>query len=379
MKKVMLVFGTRPEAIKMAPLCKALQHGQDIKLIVCVTAQHREMLDQVLQTFDVHPDIDLDIMKDCGDLFEVTAKMVTEMRDVLSAHKPDLVVVHGDTATTFASALASFYSGIKVAHVEAGLRTNDIYAPFPEEFNRRATALVTNYHFVPTRLCFDRLKSEGVNSSNILLSGNTVVDALQMVLKKFETDNDFLWKTKQRISERLELAYEKEKFVLVTGHRRENLGRGFREICEAIRELASKYNNINFVYPVHLNPEVQKPVHNILGGLNNVWLIKPLAYEEFVYLMSKSYFVMTDSGGIQEEAPSLGKPVLVMRDTTERGEAIEAGTVKLVGTKRENIVKFVEKLICEPDLYNTMSKAHNPYGDGLASSRISNFIAKCLL
>ena len=378
MTKIMIVFGTRPEAIKMAPLCKEFERAVDIQLTVCVTAQHREMLDQVLNTFGIIPDIDLDIMRCAGDLHEVTASMITEMRGVLATTSPDLVIVHGDTATTFATALASFYSGIDVAHVEAGLRTNDIRAPFPEEFNRRATSLVAKYHLAPTTMCFDQLVNEGIAYENILVSGNTVIDALYMALDKIDSSPSLLKNIQDSLNTYINFDYDIEKFVLITGHRRENLGQGLLEICTAVKELASKYKNLHFVYPMHLNPNVQKPVQNILDKLDNVWLTEPLAYDEFLYLMNKSYFVMTDSGGIQEEAPSLGKPVLVMRDVTERMEALKAGTVKLVGTKKEVIVNNVDELICNPDLYSKMSTAHNPYGDGMASERIVQYLLDCL-
>jgi len=370
----MIVFGTRPEAIKMAPLCHTFRNQSEIETVICVTAQHREMLDQVLDMFELSPDIDLNIMQKGQDLFDVTASILVKMRDTLKSIKPDIVLVHGDTTTTFATSLACFYMGIKVAHVEAGLRTHDIYAPFPEEYNRRSTGIIANYHFAPTELSQENLFSEGVSKRNILVTGNTVIDALHLVLEKIDCDLSRSKDIVLRLNRILRFDWRAERFVLVTGHRRENFGQGFLNICEAIREVAIKNPEIHFVYPVHLNPNVQNPVNEILMDLGNVWLIDPLDYQDFVYLLKKSYLVLTDSGGIQEEAPSLGKPVLVMRDVTERPEAVEAGTVKLVGSSKENIVSSIELLLNDQDLYSKMSLAHNPYGDGKACERIVNYI-----
>ena len=370
----MVVFGTRPEAIKMAPLCHKLRLQSDIETVICVTAQHREMLDQVLNIFDLIPDIDLNIMKKGQDLFDVTSNILLKMRNTLRDVKPDLVLVHGDTTTTFATSLACFYLGVKVGHVEAGLRTNDIYAPFPEEYNRQSTGILTNYHFAPTDLSQQNLLKEGKNKEDIIVTGNTVIDALHLVLNSFEEDKNKSKYTDIRLNKSLKFDWKNNRFVLVTGHRRENFGEGFLEICEAIKVLATRHKDTHFIYPVHLNPNVQKPVNEILSGLDNVWLIEPLEYEEFVYLLNYSYLVLTDSGGIQEEAPSLGKPVLVMRDVTERPEAVKAGTVKLVGASKKNIITSIDMLLNDKSLYSKMSKAHNPYGDGRACDRIVNFI-----
>lgn len=370
----MVVFGTRPEAIKMAPLCHKLRLQSDIETVICVTAQHREMLDQVLNIFDLIPDIDLNIMKKGQDLFDVTSNILLKMRNTLRDVKPDLVLVHGDTTTTFATSLACFYLGVKVGHVEAGLRTNDIYAPFPEEYNRQSTGILTNYHFAPTDLSQQNLLKEGKNKEDIIVTGNTVIDALHLVLNSFEEDKNKSKYTDIRLNKSLKFDWKNNRFVLVTGHRRENFGEGFLEICEAIKVLATRHKDTHFIYPVHLNPNVQKPVNEILSGLGNVWLIEPLEYEEFVYLLNYSYLVLTDSGGIQEEAPSLGKPVLVMRDVTERPEAVKAGTVKLVGASKKNIITSIDILLNDKSLYSKMSKAHNPYGDGRACDRIVNFI-----
>lgn len=374
MKKIMVVFGTRPEAVKMAPLCHKLRLQNDIETVICVTAQHREMLDQVLNIFNLIPDIDLNIMKKGQDLFDVTSNILLKMRNTLRDVKPDLVLVHGDTTTTFATSLACFYLGVKVGHVEAGLRTNDIYAPFPEEYNRQSTGMLTNYHFAPTDLSQQNLLKEGKNKEDIIVTGNTVIDALHLVLNSFEEDKNKSKYTDIRLNKSLKFDWKNNRFVLVTGHRRENFGEGFLEICEAIKVLATRHKDTHFIYPVHLNPNVQKPVNEILSGLDNVWLIEPLEYEEFVYLLNYSYLVLTDSGGIQEEAPSLGKPVLVMRDVTERPEAVKAGTVKLVGASKKNIITSIDMLLNDKSLYSKMSKAHNPYGDGRACDRIVNFI-----
>ena len=370
----MIVFGTRPEAIKMAPLCHKLRLQSDIETIICVTAQHREMLDQVLDIFNLSPDIDLNIMKKGQDLFDVTSNILLKMRDTLIDNKPDLVLVHGDTSTSFVTSLACFYLDIKVGHIEAGLRTNDIYAPFPEEYNRQSIGMLSNYHFAPTILSQNNLLKEGKKKEDIVVTGNTVIDALHIVLNTFEEDKNKSEYTDLRLNKSINFNWKNSRFILITGHRRENFGEGFLKICEAIKVLASRHKDTHFVYPVHLNPNVQKPVNDILSGLDNVWLIEPLEYEEFIYLLSYSYFVLTDSGGIQEEAPSLGKPVLVMRDVTERPEAVEAGTVKLVGASKKNIITNIEMLLNDKGLYSKMSKAHNPYGDGRACDRIVDFI-----
>jgi len=385
MKKVMLVFGTRPEAIKMAPLVKEFQkHPQEFKTIVCVTGQHREMLDQVLRIFEITPDYDLNIMKQGQDLYDVTARVLTGMCDVLKDTQPDVVLVHGDTTTSTASALAAFYQQIPVGHVEAGLRTHDIYSPWPEEMNRLITGRIATYHFSPTPLSKQNLLNEGVKATSIIVTGNTVIDALYMVIDKIKKD--------EKLDEELEgilrtSGYDVnrlqggKKLVLITGHRRENFGDGFISMCKAIQTLTKRYPDVDFVYPMHLNPNVRKPIHEVFGedlsNLGNMFFIEPLEYLSFVYLMEKSTIVLTDSGGIQEEAPGLGKPVLVMRDTTERPEALEAGTVKLVGTDYDKIVNEVSILLDDKVRYEEMSKAVNPYGDGKACTRIINmFISK---
>ncbi|MCT7551031.1 UDP-N-acetylglucosamine 2-epimerase (non-hydrolyzing) [Aliarcobacter butzleri] len=373
MKKVLLIFGTRPEAIKMAPLVKSFEKEKTIELKVCVTAQHREMLDQVLQIFDIKPDFDLNIMKKGQDLYDITSEILLGLRNVFEEFKPDIILVHGDTTTTSASSLAAFYNKIKVGHVEAGLRTGDIYSPWPEEVNRQITGVLANYHFAPTITSQNNLLKENKNPKNIIVTGNTVIDALFLALDKIK-NND---KIKNEIIKSINLQYKiisDKKIILVTGHRRENFGKGFINICEALKVLASNNPNIDIVYPVHLNPNVQKPVKDILSNTSNVYLINPLQYEQFIYMMNKSYFIITDSGGVQEEAPSLGKPVLVMRSTTERPEAVKAGTVKLVGTNKENIIKEAQKLLDDKVEYERMSKAHNPYGDGNACKKIVNFI-----
>ncbi|WP_195449450.1 non-hydrolyzing UDP-N-acetylglucosamine 2-epimerase [Bacteroides nordii] len=380
MKKIMLVFGTRPEAIKMAPLVKEFQkHPETFQTIVCVTGQHREMLDQVLHLFDIKPDYDLNIMKQGQDLYDVTSRVLLGMRDVLKEANPDVVLVHGDTTTSTASALAAFYQQIPVGHVEAGLRTHDIYSPWPEEMNRLITGRIATYHFSPTALSKQNLLDEGINEEAITVTGNTVIDALYMVVDKIKSD--------KQLGEELETLLRESgydvnrlngtrKLVLITGHRRENFGEGFISMCRAIKALTEKYPNVDFVYPMHLNPNVRKPIYEVFGedlsDLDNMFFIEPLEYLSFVYLMEKSTIVLTDSGGIQEEAPGLGKPVLVMRDTTERPEALEAGTVKLVGTDYDKIVNEVSALLDDMDYYDRMSKAVNPYGDGLACHRICN-------
>lgn len=383
MRKIMLVFGTRPEAIKMAPLVKEFQKYSDkFETVVCVTGQHREMLDQVLHIFEITPDYDLNIMKQGQDLYDVTARVLTGMRDVLKEVKPDIVLVHGDTTTSTAAALAAFYQQIPVGHVEAGLRTHNIYSPWPEEMNRQITGRIATYHFSPTSLSKQNLLAEGVKEEQITVTGNTVIDALYMVVEKIKKDKAL----DAELEEQLKLAgydvnrlSKGRRLVLITGHRRENFGDGFINMCTAIKDLVKKYPEVDFVYPMHLNPNVRKPIHEVFGtdlsNLGNMFFIEPLEYLSFVYLMEKSSVVLTDSGGIQEEAPGLGKPVLVMRDTTERPEALEAGTVKLVGTDYNMIVNEVSLLLDDKEAYEKMSKAVNPYGDGLACKRIVEFLA----
>ena len=378
MKKIMLVFGTRPEAIKMAPLVKEFQkRPNEFQTIVCVTGQHREMLDQVLHIFEITPDYDLNIMKQGQDLYDVTARVLLGMRDVLKEARPDVVLVHGDTTTSTAAALAAFYQQIPVGHVEAGLRTHNIYSPWPEEMNRQLTGRLATYHFAPTPLSRQNLLSEGVQESHITVTGNTVIDALYMVVDKIKRDKALdaeLEKLLKQSGYDVNRLSAGKKLVLITGHRRENFGDGFISMCRAIKTLTEKYPEVDFVYPMHLNPNVRKPIHEVFGedlsGLGNMFFIEPLEYLSFVYLMEKSTIVLTDSGGIQEEAPGLGKPVLVMRDTTERPEALEAGTVKLVGTDYDKIIKEVSALIEDREYYDRMSKAVNPYGDGKACARI---------
>ncbi|MDQ9998578.1 UDP-N-acetylglucosamine 2-epimerase (non-hydrolyzing) [Acinetobacter baumannii] len=378
MKKILIVFGTRPEAIKMAPLVKEFQKDiNSFETKVCVTAQHRQMLDQVLEIFDIKPDYDLNIMKPGQDLYDITSNVLIGMKSVLNDFKPDIVLVHGDTTTTLSASLAAFYAKIKVGHVEAGLRTNDIYSPWPEEGNRQLTGILANYHFAPTQQSEENLLKEGKNRQHIYVTGNTVIDALMYVLQRIESQPILKEKIKSKISEQYQLD-QKRKIILVTGHRRENFGQGFINICEGLKELAKNNPDVDIVYPVHLNPNVQKPVNEILSGLTNVYLIDPLQYEEFIYIMNESYFIITDSGGIQEEAPSLGKPVLVMRDTTERPEAVEAGTVRLVGTDKNTLIKEAQKLIDSKIEYEKMAKAHNPYGDGRACAGIVSFLQQDL-
>ena len=378
MKKVMLVFGTRPEAIKMAPLVKEFQkYPKTFKTIVCVTGQHRQMLDQVLQLFEIVPDYDLNIMKQGQDLYDVTARVLTGMRDVLKESQPDVVLVHGDTTTSTAAALAAFYQQIPVGHVEAGLRTHNIYSPWPEEMNRQITGRIATYNFAPTPLSKSNLLREAVAEESITVTGNTVIDALYWVVNKIKEDkvlNDELQNLLVQSGYDITRLADGRKLVLITGHRRENFGDGFVNMCTAIRDLSKKYPDVDFVYPMHLNPNVRKPIHEVFGddlsNLGNMFFIEPLEYLSFIYLMEKSNIVLTDSGGIQEEAPGLGKPVLVMRDTTERPEALEAGTVKLVGTDYGKIVNEVSLLLDDQTHYDAMSKAVNPYGDGLACNRI---------
>ncbi len=378
MKKIMLVFGTRPEAIKMAPLVKEFQkHPDTFQTIVCVTGQHREMLDQVLHIFDIHPDFDLNIMKQGQDLYDVTARVLTGMRDVLREVQPDVVLVHGDTTTSTAAALAAFYQQIPVGHVEAGLRTHNYLSPWPEEMNRQITGRIASFHFAPTALSRQNLLQENVDDANITVTGNTVIDALYWVVDRIKNDPSLdaeLEEVLRRAGYDVNRLADGRPLVLITGHRRENFGDGFINMCTAIKQLTERYPNVDFVYPMHLNPNVRRPIHEVFGddlsNLGNMHFIEPLEYLSFVYLMEKSTIVLTDSGGIQEEAPGLGKPVLVMRDTTERPEALEAGTVKLVGTDREKIINEVSTLLDDAAAYARMSQAVNPYGDGLASSRI---------
>lgn len=374
LKKVLLVFGTRPEAIKMAPLVKAFEQYESIESKVCVTAQHREMLDQVLELFDIKPDYDLNLMKPGQDLYDITSNVLLGLKEVLSEFKPDVVLVHGDTTTTSSAALAAFYQQIEVGHVEAGLRTHNLYSPWPEEANRQITGVLANYHFAPTQASQDNLLKENKNSKNITVTGNTVIDALFLALNKIKNNNELESKILQSLIKNNYSLQDDRKIILVTGHRRENHGQGFISICEALKTIAVNNPELDIVYPVHLNPNVQKPVKQLLSDVKNVHLIEPLQYETFLYLMSKSYFIITDSGGVQEEAPSLGKPVLVMRDTTERPEAVDAKTVKLVGTNKDTIIKEAQNLIDDEDEYTTMSKAHNPYGDGKACQRIVDFL-----
>lgn len=378
MKKVMLVFGTRPEAIKMAPLVKEFQKNPtDFETIVCVTGQHREMLDQVLDIFNIEPDYDLNIMKQGQDLYDVTSRVLTGMRDVLMEARPDVVLVHGDTTTSTAAALAAFYQQIPVGHVEAGLRTHNIYSPWPEEMNRQITGRIAAYDFAPTPLSRKNLLQENIPDERITVTGNTVIDALHIVVDRIKGDASLSRSLEKKLSDAgydIDRLSNGKKLVLITGHRRENFGDGFINMCTAIKDLTAKYPNADFVYPMHLNPNVRKPIHEVFGddlsNLGNMFFIEPLEYLEFVYLMEKSDIVLTDSGGIQEEAPGLGKPVLVMRDTTERPEALDAGTVKLVGTDYNRIVSEVSILLDDASAYDQMSKAVNPYGDGKACMRI---------
>ena len=381
MKKIMLVFGTRPEAIKMAPLVKEFQkHPTEVETIVCVTGQHREMLDQVLTIFDITPQYDLNIMKAGQDLYDVTTRVLLGMRDILQQVRPDVVLVHGDTTTSTATALAAFYQQIPVGHVEAGLRTHNIYSPWPEEMNRQITGRITTFHFAPTPLSRQNLLDEGTPDANITVTGNTVIDALHMVINKIKNNQELGVELQNKLKadgyDINRLNDGSRRLVLITGHRRENFGEGFLNICNAIKTLKEKYPDVDFVYPMHLNPNVRRPIHQIFGNdlseLGNMFFIEPLEYLSFVYMMEKSHIVLTDSGGIQEEAPGIGKPVLVMRDTTERPEALEAGTVLLVGTDYDKIVNNVSNLLDNEADYQRMSRANNPYGDGLACGRIVN-------
>ncbi|MGN0048631.1 MAG: non-hydrolyzing UDP-N-acetylglucosamine 2-epimerase [Bacteroides sp.] len=384
MKKIMLVFGTRPEAIKMAPLVKEFQkRSSEFETIVCVTGQHREMLDQVLRIFEITPDYDLNIMKQGQDLYDVTSRVLLGMRDVLREAQPDVVLVHGDTTTSTAAALAAFYQQIPVGHVEAGLRTHNIYSPWPEEMNRQITGRIATYHFSPTSLSRQNLIDEGVSDTQITVTGNTVIDALYWVVDKIKSSEQLSNNLSALL---LDAGYDTHhlsdgrKLVLITGHRRENFGDGFINMCTAIKDLTQKYPQVDFIYPMHLNPNVRKPIHEVFGedlsGLGNMFFIEPLEYLSFVYLMEKSTIVLTDSGGIQEEAPGLGKPVLVMRDTTERPEALSAGTVHLVGTDYDKIVSEVSMLLDDAECYERMSKSVNPYGDGKACQRIIDVLSK---
>ncbi|CDT01290.1 UDP-N-acetyl glucosamine-2-epimerase [Sphingobacterium sp. PM2-P1-29] len=368
MKKNLIVFGTRPEAIKMAPLVKEFQKNKEFETKVCVTAQHREMLDQVLDFFDITPDYDLNLMKPNQNLYTLTADIITELKAVLEDFKPDYVYVHGDTTTTMSAGLAAFYSGAQICHVEAGLRTHNKRSPFPEEINRQVTGRIADYHFAPTEASKENLLRENISASNILVTGNTVIDAL------FDSSERVKDLDNAEINILKKLVDKSKKLILVTGHRRENHGQGFINICEALKEIAVKNPDVQIIYPVHLNPNVKKPVYEILSDIGNIHLIDPLAYPAFVWLMNESYLIITDSGGVQEEAPSLGKPVLVMRDTTERPEAVDAGTVILVGTNKDKIVSEASSLLNDTARYSQMSALHNPYGDGQACARIVGFI-----
>jgi UDP-N-acetylglucosamine 2-epimerase (non-hydrolysing) len=379
LSKVLVVFGTRPEAVKMAPLVKQLEARGDLfETRVCVTAQHRMMLDQILDAFDIRPHYDLDIMTGGQDLYGITTHVLTGIRPVLKEFEPDTVLIQGDTTTTFATALAAYYERIDVGHVEAGLRTGDIYSPYPEEVNRQLTTRLSKYHFAPTLLNRDNLLKENVDAENITVTGNTVIDALMMVVARLANDRQ----RRDRVTENIrraglarEILASSDKMVLVTGHRRESFGAGFVGICEAIRDLANKHADVAIVYPVHLNPNVREPVEKILSNIDNVHLLEPLPYEEFIHLMNKAYLLLTDSGGIQEEAPALAKPVLVMRENTERPEAVEAGTARLVGTDRAEIVARAEELLTDPSAYRRMATATNPYGDGTAAEKIVRYLA----
>ena len=386
MKSVMLTFGTRPEAIKMAPLVREFRkYPEKFKTTVCVTGQHRQMLDQVLDIFGIIPDYDLNIMKSGQDLYDVTARVLTGMRDILTGNAPDIVLVHGDTTTSTAAALAAFYRQIPVGHIEAGLRTHNIYSPWPEEMNRQLTSRIASWHFSPTPLSKENLLRENIPGERILVTGNTVIDALYMVVERINTDHNLRKSLEKGL---LQAGYDTSRLeggrrlVLITGHRRENFGTGFINICEAIKELTHRFPEVDFVYPMHLNPNVRQPIHKVFGdslqGLGNMFFIEPLEYLSFVLLMERSCLVLTDSGGIQEEAPGLGKPVLVMRDTTERPEAVESGTVRLVGTDYGRITSEVSTLLNDSTAYNSMSKAVNPYGDGQACPRIVGFIDKII-
>ena len=370
MKKVLTIFGTRPEAIKMAPLIIALANDNRFDAKVCVTAQHREMLDQVLELFKIQPDFDLNIMKLGQTLNDITSDILISLKPVLEIFKPDIVLVHGDTSTTFAASLAAYYQQIEVGHIEAGLRTGNIYSPWPEEGNRKLTSSITKYHFAPTNGSRTNLINEGIPEDDITVTGNTVIDALFWVRKKLISNKSI----SEDIAQKFEYLDQTKKLILVTGHRRESFGDGFERICEALRKIANTHSDVQILYPVHLNPNVQEPVNRLLNDLENIFLIEPQQYLPFCYLMDRAYIILTDSGGIQEEAPSLGKPVLVMRSSTERPEAVDAGTVRLVGTDTNTIFNQVNKLLTDSEEYDLMSLAHNPYGDGLACGRILDFL-----
>ena len=374
--KIVTIFGTRPEAIKLAPVVKALEsHRDQFHSLVCVTAQHREMLDQVLRIFDIQPDHDLNIMKPRQDLFGITSEILLKLRELLREIKPDLILVQGDTTTTFAASLAAFYRKIRVGHVEAGLRTSDRYRPFPEEINRHLTSVVADYHFAPTEKAKLNLLKEGIPNDCIYVTGNTVIDTLLWILKKQSLPENQK-RMEDYFPEKVGISMDDRRLILVTAHRRESFGKGFEDICQALREIALRNPGVQIIYPVHLNPNVQEPVYRIIGKMDRIHLIEPLEYEPFVYLMNRSYLILTDSGGIQEEAPSLGKPVLVMREVTERPEAIEAGTAKLVGTQMENIVRETQKLLDQPEAYRKMANIKNPYGDGKSAERIVQILSQ---
>ncbi|WDH45769.1 UDP-N-acetylglucosamine 2-epimerase (non-hydrolyzing) [Pseudomonas chlororaphis] len=369
--KILSVFGTRPEAIKMAPLALALRADERFDAKICVTGQHREMLDQVLELFELEPDFDLNIMKPGQDLTDVTTCILQGMKGVFATYKPDIILVHGDTATTFATTLAAYYHQIPVAHIEAGLRTGNLYSPWPEEANRKLTGALARLHFAPTQKSEQNLLQEGVSPESVYVTGNTVIDALLNVVEKLGSNT----RLNQQFSEQFKFLSTERRLILVTGHRRESFGDGFERICMSLASIAREFDDVEIVYPVHLNPNVREPVNRLLSGIDNIHLIEPLDYLPFVYLMNRSYLILTDSGGVQEEAPSLGKPVLVMRDTTERPEAVEAGTVRLVGTEKEKITSNLRELLLDSDAYQEMSFAHNPYGDGNACARIINTLA----
>lgn len=371
-KRILTIFGTRPEAIKMAPLVKALQADDRFISNICVTAQHREMLDQVLDLFNIIPDYDLNIMLPGQSLHQITSRIVGELQPIFAKEKPDVILVHGDTSTTFAASLAAYYSQISIGHVEAGLRTGDIYSPWPEEGNRKLTAALATYHFAPTNVAKDNLMAENIAEQSIFVTGNTVIDALFSVLERINADLEL----KLSLEKQFSFRDKNKSLILVTGHRRESFGKGFENICYALREICKKHPNVQIIYPVHLNPNVQEPVRRVLSEIDNIFLIEPLDYLPFVYLMNEAHIILTDSGGIQEEAPSLGKPVLVMRNTTERPEAVSAGTVKLVGTDINKITSLVGDLMLNDKAYKAMSHSHNPYGDGHACKNILNALAK---
>jgi UDP-N-acetylglucosamine 2-epimerase (non-hydrolysing) len=376
---ILTIFGTRPEAIKLAPVVKVLEdRPNQFRSSVCVTAQHREMLDQVLHIFNIKPDYDLDIMKPKQDLYGITSEVLLKLKGLFKEIKPDLILVQGDTTTTFAASLAAFYERIEVGHIEAGLRTHNKRQPFPEEMNRHLTSVLADYHFAPTEKAKRHLLEEGVRVDHIYVTGNTVIDALLWILKK-QSGPEEQKRMREYFRKTFGLANPRQRFILVTAHRRESFGEGFENICQAIKEIALRNPDVQIVYPVHLNPNVQEPVYRIIGGMERIHLIEPLEYEPFVYLMNQSFFILTDSGGIQEEAPSLGKPVLVMREVTERPEAVEVGTARLVGSKKESIVREAQKLLDAPEEYQRMANKKNPYGDGKAAERIVDLLSKILI